>query len=201
MKTNNILNTIYDSSISGKGVFGESIQKLADEYVQRYGRTEKAIDKLVSNQRLKSTATGFVTGLGGVVTLPVAIPVDLASSLYIEIRMIAAIAAIRGFDVESDEVRTLIYLCLVGNSAGDILKQAGIKYMADLTAKKLMPLLSKKIAEKVAENVASKFLVKTAAKGLPKLAKMLPVVGGIAGGAYNYVEVSTFAKVARKRFN
>jgi len=201
MNSNNILNTIYDSSISGKGVLGESIQKLADEYVDRYGRTEKAIDRLVSNQRLKCTATGFVTGLGGLVTLPVAIPADLASSLYIEIRMIAAIAAIRGFDVESDEVRTLIYLCLVGNSAGDILKQAGIKYMTDLAAKKLIPLLSKKIAEKVAENVASKLLLKTAAKGLPKLAKMVPVVGGIAGGAYNYAEVSTFAKVARKRFN
>lgn len=201
MNSNNILNTIYDSSISGKGVLGESIQKLADEYVDRYGRTEKAIDRLVSNQRLKCTATGFVTGLGGLVTLPVAIPADLASSLYIEIRMIAAIAAIRGFDVESDEVRTLIYLCLVGNSAGDILKQAGIKYMTDLAAKKLIPLLSKKIAEKVAENVASKLLLKTAAKGLPKLAKMVPVVGGIAGGAYNYAEVSTFAKVARNRFN
>lgn len=201
MNSNNILNTIYDSSISGKGVLGESIQKLADEYVDRYGRTEKAIDRLVSNQRLKCTATGFVTGLGGLVTLPVAIPADLASSLYIEIRMIAAIAAIRGFDVESDEVRTLIYLCLVGNSAGDILKQAGIKYMTDLAAKKLIPLLSKKIAEKVAENVASKLLLKTAAKGLPKLAKMVPVVGGIAGDAYNYAEVSTFAKVARKRFN
>ena len=201
MNSNNILNTIYDSSISGKGGFGESSQKLADEYVDRYGRTEKAIDRLVSNQRLKCTATGFVTGLGGLVTLPVAIPADLASSLYIEIRMIAAIAAIRGFDVESDEVRTLIYLCLVGNSAGDILKQAGIKYMTDLAAMKLIPLLSKKIAEKVAENVASKLLLKTAAKGLPKLAKMVPVVGGIAGGAYNYAEVSTFAKVARKRFN
>lgn len=201
MNSNNILNTIYDSSISGKGGFGESSQKLADEYVDRYGRTEKAIDRLVSNQRLKCTATGFVTGLGGLVTLPVAIPADLASSLYIEIRMIAAIAAIRGFDVESDKVRTLIYLCLVGNSAGDILKQAGIRYMTDLAAKKLIPLLSKKIAEKVAENVASKLLLKTAAKGLPKLAKMVPVVGGIAGGAYNYAEVSTFAKVARKRFN
>lgn len=201
MNLNNILNTIYDSSISGKGVLGESIQKLADEYVDRYGRTEKAIDRLVSNQRLKCTATGFVTGLGGLVTLPVAIPADLASSLYIEIRMIAAIAAIRGFDVESDEVRTLIYLCLVGNSAGDILKQSGIKYMTDFAAKKLLPILSKKITEKVAENVSSKLLLKTAAKGLPKLAKMVPVVGGVAGGAYNYAEVSTFAKVARKRFN
>ena len=201
MNSNNILNTIYDSSISGKGVFGESIQKLADEYVDRYGRTEKAIDRLVSNQRLKCTATGFVTGLGGVVTLPVAIPADLASSLYIEIRMIAAIAAIRGYDVESDEVRTLIYLCLVGNTAGDILKQAGIKCMTDLAAKKLIPLLSKKVAEKVAENVGGKLLMKTAAKGLPKLAKMVPIVGGVVGGAYNYAEVSVYAKVARKRFN
>lgn len=201
MNTTKVLNNLYNLAVSGNGAFGESIQELADEYVNRYGRTEKAIDRMVSNQRLKCTATGFVTGLGGLMTLPVAIPADLASSLYIEIRMIAAIAAIRGYDINSDEVKTLVYLCIVGNSSGDVLKQAGLKSLTNYTAKTLLPMISKTVAKKIAENVGNKLILKTSTKVLPKLGKMVPVVGGVVSGAYNYAEVSTYAKVARKRFN
>ena len=201
MNTAKVLNNIYNLAVTGNGSFGNSIQELADEYVERYGRTEKAIDKMVSNQRLKCTATGFVTGLGGLVTLPITIPADLASSLYIEIRMIAAVAAIRGYDINSDEVKTLVYLCIVGNSVGDVLKQAGLKSLTNYSAKVLIPKISNAIAAKVAENVGNKLLLKTSTKVLPKLGKMVPVVGGVLSGAYNYAEVSAFAKVAKNRFN
>lgn len=201
MNTAKVLNNIYNLAVTGNGSFGNSIQELADEYVERYGRTEKAIDKMVSNQRLKCTATGFVTGLGGLVTLPITIPADLASSLYIEIRMIAAVAAIRGYDINSDEVKTLVYLCIVGNSVGDVLKQAGLKSLTNYTAKVLIPKISNAIAAKVAENVGNKLLLKTSTKVLPKLGKMVPVIGGVVSGAYNYAEVSAYAKVAKDRFN
>ena len=201
MNTSTVLNNIYNLAVTGNGSFGDSIQELADEYVERYRRTEKAIDKMVSNQRLKCTATSFVTGLGGFVTLPITIPADIASSLYIEIRMIAAVAAIRGYDINSDEVKTLVYLCIVGNSVGDVLKQAGLKSLTNYTAKVLIPKISNAIAAKVAENVGNKLLLKTSTKVLPKLGKMVPVIGGVVSGAYNYAEVSAFAKVARNRFN
>jgi uncharacterized protein (DUF697 family) len=201
MNTAKVLNNIYNLAVTGNGSFGNSIQELADEYVERYGRTEKAIDKMVSNQRLKCTATGFVSGLGGLVTLPITIPADIASSLYIEIRMIAAVAAIRGYDINSDEVKTLVYLCIVGNSVGDVLKQAGLKSLTNYSAKVLIPKISKAVTAKVAENVGNKLLLKTSTKVLPKLGKMVPVVGGVLSGAYNYAEVSAFAKVAKNRFN
>jgi uncharacterized protein (DUF697 family) len=201
MNTAKVLNNIYNLAVTGNGSFGDSIQELADEYVERYGPTEKAIDKMVSNQRLKCTATGFVTGLGGLVTLPITIPADLASSLYIEIRMIAAVAAIRGYDINSDEVKTLVYLCIVGNSVGDVLKQAGLKSLTNYSAKVLIPKISKAVAAKVAENVGNKLLLKTSTKVLPKLGKMVPVVGGVLSGSYNYAEISAFAKVAKNRFN
>lgn len=201
MNTAKVLNNIYNLAVTGNGSFGNSIQELADEYVERYGRTEKAIDKMVSNQRLKCTATGFVTGLGGLVTLPITIPADLASSLYIEIRMIASVAAIRGYDINSDEVKTLVYLCIVGNSVGDVLKQAGLKSLTNYSAKVLIPKISNAIAAKVAENVGNKLLLKTSTKVLPKLGKLVPVIGGVVSGAYNYAEVSAYAKVAKNRFN
>lgn len=201
MNTSTVLNNIYNLAVTGNGSFGDSIQELADEYVERYGRTEKAIDKMVSNQRLKCTATGFVTGLGGFVTLPITIPADIASSLYIEIRMIAAVAAICGYDINSDEVKTLVYLCIVGNSVGDVLKQAGLKSLTNYSAKVLIPKISNAIAAKVAENVGNKLLLKTSTKVLPKLGKLVPVIGGVVSGAYNYAEVSAYAKVAKNRFN
>lgn len=201
MNQENILNNIYSLAINGQGSYIESVNKLAEEYLSRYGRTDKAIDRLVSNQRLKCTATGFLTGLGGIMTLPVTIPTDLASSLLIEIRMIAAIASIRGYDIKSDDVRTMVYLCLVGNAVGDVLKQVGIKALTQYTAKALMPKITKAVIGKINRAVGFKLLAKGGSKGLINVGKAVPIVGGVVGGAYNYAEVSAYAKLAKSRFN
>ena len=195
MNMNDILNNIYDSAINGRAV------ELANEYIDRYGRTELAIDKLVSSQRRKSTATGFVTGLGGLVSIPVALPADVYSSLVIQVNMIVAIAVIRGYDVHSDEVKTLVYLCIIGNSIGDVLKQAGIKAVTDYTAKTILPKLTLAVSERIAAKVGSKLVLKASTKGLSNAAKMIPVLGGLIGGAYNFAEVTAYANIARERFN
>ena len=191
----NILNNIYDSAINGRAV------ELANEYIDRYGRTELAIDKLVSCQRRKCATTGFVTGLGGLVSIPVTLPADLYSSLVIQVNMIVAIAVIRGYDVHSEEVKTLVFLCIVGNSIGDVLKQAGIKAVTDYTAKTIIPKLTMIVSQRIAAKVGSRLVVKASTKGLSSAAKMIPVLGGLIGGAYNYAEVSTYANIARERFN
>lgn len=195
MNMNDILNNIYDSAINGRAV------ELANEYIDRYGRTELAIDKLVSSQRRKSTATGFVTGLGGLVSIPVALPADVYSSLVIQVNMIVAIAVIRGYDVHSDEVKTLVFLCIIGNSIGDVLKQAGIKAVTDYTAKTILPKLTLAVSERIAAKVGSKLVLKASTKGLSNAAKMIPVLGGLIGGAYNFAEVTAYANIARERFN
>ena len=195
MNMTNILNNIYDSAINGRAV------ELANEYIDRYGRTELAIDKLVSCQRRKCATTGFVTGLGGLVSIPVTLPADLYSSLVIQVNMIVAIAVIRGYDVHSEEVKTLVFLCIVGNSIGDVLKQAGIKAVTDYTAKTIIPKLTVIVSQRIAAKVGSRLVVKASTKGLSSAAKMIPFLGGLIGGAYNYAEVSTYANIARERFN
>ena len=195
MNMTNILNNIYDSAINGRAV------ERANEYIDRYGRTELAIDKLVSCQRRKCATTGFVTGLGGLVSIPVTLPADLYSSLVIQVNMIVAIAVIRGYDVHSEEVKTLVFLCIVGNSIGDVLKQAGIKAVTDYTAKTIIPKLTMIVSQRIAAKVGSRLVVKASTKGLSSAAKMIPFLGGLIGGAYNYAEVSTYANIARERFN
>lgn len=55
--------------------------------------------------------------------MPVTIPVNLTSVLYIQLRMIAGIAHICGYDIKQDEAQTLYYICLTGNSASELLKK------------------------------------------------------------------------------
>lgn len=55
-------------------------------------------------------------------------PVDLVTGWYVQLRMIATLAIMGGFDPSEDSVRTLAHICLTGSSAGNILKEAGIRF-------------------------------------------------------------------------
>ena len=72
-----------------------------------------------------AAATGFVTGLGGIATLPVTVPAALAGLYVIAARMTAGIAHLRGYDVETDEVRSAILVSLLGSAGASVLATSG----------------------------------------------------------------------------
>ena len=195
------LDKVYSFAINGIPKVDKPIAMLANEYKSKHKSSEAAIKEFVKIQRLKTTTTGFITGLGGLLTLPVTIPADLASSLYIELRMIAVIAALRGYDVYDDRVKTLVYICIVGNSAGDVLKQVGIKGTNQIAVKKLLPKISGEMIKKINQAVGFRFLTKGGSKGLINLGKAIPILGGVVGGTYNYIETNIYAKKAIKVFD
>lgn len=196
-----LLQKAYDFVLNGLPTVSEPLSELVTPYIDRYKNTETAIEQFILNQKLKCSSTGFVTGLGGVLTLPVTIPLDLASSLYIELRMIAGIAMIRGYDIHDDQVKTLVYMCLVFNTVGDVMKQVGIQAIEKVAVKKLLPKLTQEIIVKINKAVGFRLLTKGGTKGLINLGKAIPVFGGIVGAAYNWAEVAVCAKAAKKMFN
>lgn len=195
------LDKVYGLAINGIPKLDKPIAQLVTEYKSKHKSSEDAIKEFVRYQKLKTTTTGFVTGLGGLLTLPVTIPADLASSLYIEIRMIAVIAALRNYNIYDDRVKTLVYLCVVGNAAGDIIKQAGIKGSNQIAVKKLLPKISGEAIKKINQKVGFRFLTKGGSKGLINIGKAIPVLGGVVGGTYNFIETNVYAKTAMKVFN
>lgn len=84
------------------------------------GTPEEQANSLIRWQITKASTSGFLTGLGGLLTLPLTIPANMTSVFYIQLRMVAAIAHMGGYDVRSDQVRTLAYTCLCGSAASDI---------------------------------------------------------------------------------
>ena len=196
-----VLEWAYQTALNGIPMVSEPIEEFVQSYIDRYGRTEKAIDKMVNAQKLKCTTTGFLTGLGGLITLPVTLPTDLASSLYMELRMIVSIACLRGYNIKDDEVKTLVFCCLVGNAVGDVIKHAGIKTAQKLAAKKLLPLLTREVTKKINQTVGFKLLTKGGGKGIINAGKAIPIFGALVGAGWNYAEVHYFAKYAKRMFN
>ena len=195
------LDLAYDKAVDGvPGVPGlESAEGLAKDYLNDSGSLEDMVNTLIRYQVLKATTSGFVTGLGGVLTLPVAIPANLASIMYLQLQMVAAVACIGGHDIRNDRVRTVCYACLCGNGATDILKGAGItvgKKLTDRAIKELSFEVIKKINQKVGFRLVTKF----GQTGAINLGKAVPLVGGVVGGAFDGSTTYAIGKVAKGMF-
>ena len=91
----NGLDWAYDQAVNGIP-FLKSAEDLGNEYKQAHTAGTDSLDacarRLVRWQMSKAGTSGFLSGIGGVLTLPVAIPANLASVMFVQIRMIAAIA-------------------------------------------------------------------------------------------------------------
>ncbi|HEX4334334.1 MAG TPA: EcsC family protein [Polyangiaceae bacterium] len=207
------LDWAYDQAINGVHVAGfESAAELAASYAGGAGSNMPPGDgplgdgplgngarRLVNVQAAKAGLVGFVAGLGGALALPVTIPANLTGVLLIQLRMIAAVAHLGGFDLHADQVRTMAFACLCGNGAADIMKDVGIQLGEKLAAqaiKKVSGEALKKINQKVGIRLVTKF----GEKGLINLGKMIPIAGGIVGGTFDATSTVVIGTVARRMF-
>lgn len=175
------------------------LEEFATDYLDKHESPRRAADDLVHWQIAKCVTSGFVTGLGGLLTLPVAIPANLSSVLYVQLRMVAAIAYMGGYDVRSDQVQTLCYLSLVGDAAVDILKQTGTKIGEKMLTNAVGKVSGATLA-KINQRVGFRLITKFGEKGVINLGKAIPLVGGVVGGALDTVTTKAIADNAIRLF-
>ena len=65
------------------------------------------IQALIRPEANRNAVTGFVTGLGGLLTLPITLPTGLGLSWMIQARLVGAISALSGHDVHRAEIQAL----------------------------------------------------------------------------------------------
>lgn len=193
-----ILDWAYAKSLSGMGGIDSAIE-LGESYLKEKGTLSQQVDSLVKWQTTKAGVSGFVTGFGGMAALPITLPANIASVIYIQIRMISAIAYMGGHDLKEDKIKTFVYLCMVGNGAKEMLKNLGIKTGEKLVTH-LFADLSAKAVVHVNQNVGYKLLAKFSEKSIANMGKIVPVVGGLIGGGLDVVSTRAIGAIAKKMF-
>ena len=100
-------------ALSSHGPIDGAIE-LAESYRGRHGSPRRDANALIRWQTAKAAGVGFITGLPGLPAMPVTLPANLTSVLFIQIRMIAALAYLGGYDLNDDRVRRCVLPVFVG---------------------------------------------------------------------------------------
>lgn len=174
----------------------DSAETLADEYLARHEDAESAIAGLITWHTRQAGAAGFFSGFGGALTLPVLMPAHLLSTLYLQVRLTAAIAHLRGWDVRSDEVRLAAFACLAGAAVANRLKQAGIAAGAPLI-QQVLTKLPAEVVKNVGGLVGSHFARRAGRHGALRL---FPIVGAVVSGGFDAAATRVVGDAAKRLF-
>lgn len=192
------LKKILQLGIDGIGPLS-SAKELANQYLRDldYSTKGERIDALEKWEIRKNFTTGFITSLGGLITLPITIPASLAINWVIQTRMAAAMAYIWGFDIDDPPVRITIALSLLGKKGKEILNANRYDFEQIMRKKSLV---SKQSILFVNQLIASQLVRIATQKGMTKVSKAVPFVGGLVGGVLDYKSCKETATFARELF-
>lgn len=192
-----VLDELYSKALGGIPKVSKPIEELAKDYMQKNPSPESAAKEMIKYQMAKCGTSGFVSGLGGALTLAVTLPANITSVLYVQLRMVAAIAYMGGFDIQSDQVQTMVYACLTGSAISDVLKQTGIKVGQKIAVSSINKIPGKVLIS-INQKVGFRLMTKFGTKGAINLVKLVPVAGGLVGGA---IDVGTTKIIADNAYN
>jgi len=193
-----LLELIINVGINGLGLL-PSAEKVAADYLRKSVNVEEAINSLIAWRTSYTFGTGFITGLGGIATMPITIPASLCASYVLGANTAAAIACLRGYNVRSDQVQTMVLLCLVGNAGEKILKEVGIR-IGEKLCQNLIKQIPGRVLIEINKRVGFRLITKAGQTGAINLTKMIPLVGGIVGGSLDSLFVNSSGQVAKKYF-
>ena len=194
-----ILDSCYEKCLNGIPKISPSVEEMANDYLKKYKTKEEACKAMIRNQITKCATSGFITGFGGFITMPVTLPANITSVIYVQMHMIACTSYMAGFDLNSDQTQTLVYACLAGVAVNNMMKQAGIKFGVKF-ANGLIKKIPGKVLTKINQKVGFRFVTKFGTKGIVNLGKLIPGVGAVIGGGLDLVETKIIAKRSYKWF-
>lgn len=189
---------ILNVGISGTGPF-KGAEALAAEVQAKCVDNDEAVRRVIRMHRRLVSASGFATGLGGLTTLPVAIPTDVTIFYTQAVRMVGAIAHVRGYDVRSDEVRSVILISLIGVLGAETLSKLGIEVAGKVSVAALKKLPGR-VLIKINQKVGFRLVTKFGEKGVVNLWKVVPGVSGGVGAGINALGITAIASHAKANF-
>ncbi len=189
---------LLSRGISGLGPF-KGAAEVANEHRENSDDTEEAIRRLIRTHVRLAASSGFVTGLGGLATLPVTLPAGVTGLYLLGTRLSAAVAHLRGYDVASEEVQSAVMVTLLGSAGAEALKKAGVEIGKRSTTAALCNLPGRVLVE-INKKVGYRLLSKFGRTGVLNLGKAVPVVAGVIGAGVDGVACQSIGIYAKAAF-
>jgi uncharacterized protein (DUF697 family) len=177
------------------------------------GDRREASEAIASTHLRMAAAQGFVTNLGGLVTLAATVPANIVGLALLQCRMVAAIASVHGQDLDDVGVRNAVLTCILGRSTVEQLVErrqlpgrphelaAGRAGTTPATGRVSNRAGTTDLDRVVAGQVATALIGDVLGKRLATtIGKRVPVVGGVVGAGSDFWATRKVAAYAREEF-
>jgi hypothetical protein len=179
--TDGFLGKVLDRAILGIGPFDPAAQ-VADAALEEHGGdVAEAADDLVKGHSRLAATQGFVTNIGGLVTMAVSVPANVTGLTLVQLRLHAALAHLHGHDLADAGVRSAILVSLLGHDETESLVKKGklpgnARWLASGGASNADTM------KQVATQVAATLIGQLGGKQLAStVGKRIPLFGGVVG--------------------
>ena len=196
--TGRLLTEMLRRGIDGTGPW-HSARRVAEEHLaDADGDVERAVRGLVATHVRLAASSGLLTSLGGVATMLVTAPAGVTGLYLVSTRLVAAIAHVRGHDLDTPVVRTAVLITLLGPDGRDLCARTGI----DLDTVSLLAGLRRlpdEVRDLLDRRASQRLTGRFGRRGALNLTKLLPLVGGPVGAGADGLAVrttGTYADVA-----
>ena len=193
-----LLDTLYPKVLDGLPALGTP-QELAASIREAGGTPEEQVERLVRRHIALSSATGFVTGLGGWLTLPVTLPTNLVGVATLQLHMAASVAALAGHDPTLPANQERVVSCLVGVGPADPARDAEQEAI-DRTALKVAEKGLNFVISNVGQLISWGTQKVVTGQIKRRLIRGVPVLGGVIGAMSDGYVTTQVAHSARDTF-
>lgn len=194
-----VIGMLVDIGLDGRGPIRSS-GHIAAKALREEGSADEAVDAVARGATIGGGIGGFVTGVGGFVTMPIALPANVLEFYVQATRMVGSIATLRGYDLSDERIRTAVLLTLVGSDSHDVLKKAGMSTgggrLATL-ATRGMPPAALMVVNKA---VGFHLMRGVGLKALGRFGRGIPIAGGFIGGGVDAWMMKRIADHAMREF-
>jgi len=175
------LQKVLDRAVRGGGPFDPAAQVAQAALAEHGGNVASAAEALVKGHSKLAATQGFVTNIGGLVTMAVAVPANVTGLALVQLRLHAALAHLHGHDLADAGVRSAILVSLLGHDETESLVEKGklpgnAAWLAENGS--AGPDTPRQVAAQVAATLIGQLGGKQIASSV---GKRIPLFGGVVG--------------------
>ncbi|HYE95686.1 MAG TPA: hypothetical protein VD962_05720 [Rubricoccaceae bacterium] len=175
-----VYHRLYPRAVAGLPVLGTP-EAMAAPFRHGDDPLRARAEEMIRAHLTAAASTGFASGLGGWITIPITLPANLVGVALIQLHLAASCAALAGRDLNDSATREAVVRCLLLTDEGDERSAAA------------------ETEQRVGVKLAERGLRWGAWKGLKwagtrRLARYIPLAGGVVGAASDSYLTSVVAR-------
>ncbi len=151
---------------------------------------------IISRRTWKAAGVGALCSVGGILTLPITMPMELYYCFRIQARMVMAIACSYGWNLDDEDFIADILLVMGGVKALADLKVAGIGLGNEFAKRAVQKYVTRDVMKKINKVVSRKIITKAGEKSATSFVKLVPLVGAPIGFTVQFVGTKAMGNTA-----